>query len=94
MAVKAFLVTYDYKLFTTTDHLSRFARSLCQNFAQLQAQGHPKWREVELGLPELGQGWLYYPGTERALSRCIANLPKPKPVVQCNQQERILGLCK
>ena len=94
VAVKAFLVTYDYKLATTTDHMSRFARALCQNFPRLQAQGHPKWREVELGLPGLGQGWLYYPQTERALRNCLASIPKPKPVVQCTQQERILGLCK
>ncbi|HEX6704480.1 MAG TPA: TAXI family TRAP transporter solute-binding subunit [Albitalea sp.] len=94
VAVKAFLVTYDYKLATTTDHLSRFAQSLCQNFGTLQTQGHPKWREVELGLPALGRGWSYYPLTERALRNCIASRPKPKPVAQCNQQERILGLCK
>ncbi|HEV7914918.1 MAG TPA: TAXI family TRAP transporter solute-binding subunit [Albitalea sp.] len=94
VAVKAFLVTYDYKLASTADHLGRFARSLCQNFGKLQSQGHPKWREVDLGLPNLGQGWSYYPLTERALRSCVANMPKPKPVVQCTQQERILGLCK
>ena len=94
VAVKAFLVTYDYKLASTTDHLNRFARSLCQNFPRLRAEGHPKWREVEIGLPELGRGWLYYPQTERALRTCIANQPKAQPVRQCSQQERILGLCK
>ena len=97
VAVRAYLVTYDYKLSGTVDHLRRFAQSLCQNFAQLQTQGHPKWREVELRLPELGQGWLYYPTTERTLRNCIASLPKPKPVLPvraCAQQERILGLCK
>src|SRR5207237_10037571 len=94
VAVKAFLVTYDYKLASTTDHLGRFARALCQNFGLLQTQGHPKWREVELGMPSLGQGWVYYPQTERALGRCLATMPKPKPVVLCAQPERILGLCK
>jgi uncharacterized protein len=94
VAVKAFLVTYDYKLASTTDHMNRFARSLCQNFSRLRAEGHPKWREVEIGLPELGRGWLYYPQTERALRTCIANQPKVQPVRQCTQQERILGLCK
>jgi len=94
VAVKAFLVTYDYKLNTTRQHLAGFARSLCQNFATLQAQGHPKWREVALGLPELGRGWLYYPGTERALRNCLADQPRVRPVAQCTQQERILGLCK
>ncbi len=95
VAVKAFLVTYDYKLRGTTSHLNRFARSLCENFPRLQAVGHPKWREVALGLPELGQGWSYYPPTERALRNCMASQPGlPKPVAQCSQQERILGLCR
>jgi len=92
VAVKAFLVTYDYKLAVTGDHLARFARSLCQNFAQLQAQGHPKWREVQLGLPELGRGWSYYPLTERVLRNCALSQAQQK--ARCSQQERILGLCK
>jgi len=94
VAVRAYLVTYDYKVSGTVDHLGRFAQSLCQNFEQLQTQGHPKWREVELRLPELGQGWLYYATTERTLRSCIAKLPKAKPVRGCAQQEKILGLCK
>jgi len=94
VAVRAYLVTYNYKLPNTADHLGRFARSLCQNFGQLQTQGHPKWREVDLRLPELGQGWLYYGPTERTLRNCLAGLSKPKPMRACTQQERILGLCK
>src|SRR5688572_8731846 len=57
ISVGAFLVTYDYNLQTTVQYLQRFARSLCQNFETLQAKGHPKWREVELALPALNQGW-------------------------------------
>jgi TRAP transporter TAXI family solute receptor len=94
VAVRAYLVTYDYRLFDTSDHLARFARSLCQNFGQLQTQGHPKWREVELNLPDLGRGWSYYRPTERTLRNCIAKVAKPTPVRVCQQQERILGLCK
>jgi TRAP transporter TAXI family solute receptor len=94
VAVKAFLVTYDYKLHGTTSQLNRLARSLCANFGTLQSVGHPKWREVELGLPDLGQGWSYYPPTERALRACIAAQPKTKVAAQCTQQERILGLCR
>src|SRR4029079_18813204 len=44
-AVKPYLVTYDYNLQDTRVNLAKFARSLCQNFATLQAQGHPKWKE-------------------------------------------------
>ena len=54
LAVKAFLVTYyDYGLSSTVVQMRKIARSLCQNFALLQASGHAKWREVELALPEL-----------------------------------------
>lgn len=94
VAVKAFLVTYDYKVPVTADSLARFTQSLCQNMRQLQTTGHPKWREVQLGLPELGQGWRYYAPTERYLRSCTANGPAAKPVSSCTQQERVLGLCK
>jgi TRAP-type uncharacterized transport system substrate-binding protein len=93
VAVRAYLVTYDYRLADTAGHLARLAQSLCDRFGQLQAQGHPKWREVELRLPDLGQGWAYYGPTERALRSCIAKMPVPKPVRACSQQEKILGLC-
>jgi TRAP transporter TAXI family solute receptor len=93
-AVKAFLVTYDYKLAGSVDRLGRFARSLCENFPKLQAEGHPKWREVKLVLPELPRGWSYYPPMQRELKSCIAAIEsKPSPPV-CTQQAKILGLCK
>ncbi len=97
MAVKAYLVTYDFSLKATEDSLRRFARSLCQNFTVLQEKGHPKWREVELALPDLGRGWIYYPATTNELRSCIAARGKPKAVVpskSCSQQEQVLGLCK
>jgi uncharacterized protein len=97
VSVGAFLVTYDYNLQTTIDYLVRFARSLCQNFSALQAQGHPKWREVELALPELNSGWVYYPPTTSELRACIAGArgqaAKAKPVKACSAEERILGFC-
>jgi len=94
IAVKAFLVTYDYNLGSTVGRLGRFARSLCNNFERLQAQGHPKWREVKLELPELSRGWSYYPPMWREMKACIAQKTPPRPVKVCTQQERILGLCK
>lgn len=98
VAVKAFLVTYDFKVASTARQLGAFALALCQNFAQLQAQGHPKWREVDLRLPPLGRGWSYYAATERALRRCTAGqastAAKAPSAQTCTQQERILGLCK
>lgn len=93
MAVKAFLVTYDYNLAGTQVRLAQFARSLCINFDSLQSQGHPKWKEVSLDMPQLGQGWAYYPATSRELGRCSALRPPPKPVRNCTTEQKILGLC-
>lgn len=95
IAVGAFLVTYDYNLKGTVESMGKFARSLCQNFATLQAQGHPKWREVDLAQPTLPQGWTYYPVTSRELKACASRVPR-LPVrsnKKCSAEERILGLC-
>jgi TRAP transporter TAXI family solute receptor len=100
LAVKAFLVTYDFQLKDTESHLRKMARSLCQNFATLQEKGHPKWREVALALPDLGRGWFYYAPTSREFRSCHAGETKlvakvkSGPAKTCSQQERILGLCK
>jgi hypothetical protein len=85
-AVKAFLVTYDYKLAGSVERLGKFARSMCQNF--------PKWREVQLALPELPRGWAYYPPMQRELKTCIAEMQSKPPAPVCTQQAKILGLCK
>jgi TRAP-type uncharacterized transport system substrate-binding protein len=95
LAVKAYLVTYDYNLKDTQSHLAKLARSLCRNFVSLQSNGHPKWREVEVSLPALGRGWLYFAPTEKELRSCpTGKLPgiaaRPR---SCSQQERLLGLC-
>jgi hypothetical protein len=96
ISVGAFLVTYDFNLEGTVGNLTRFARSLCQNFSTLQALGHPKWREVSLTLPTLGPGWTYYPPTTREIRACLGKT-KPsapaKPARKCSAEERILGLC-
>jgi TRAP transporter TAXI family solute receptor len=94
LAVKAYLVTYDYALGTTVTKLREFARSLCQNFDTLQTSGHPKWREVDLTLPALGRGWAYYPPMAREIQNCAAGKRLALPSQTCSQQERILGLCK
>ena len=92
-------MTYDYGRSDTVRTLTRFARSLCQNFATLQAKGHPKWREVQLALPELKAGWSYYPPVQKELASCIARgpvragSPPRSPTKPCSQQERVLGLC-
>jgi uncharacterized protein len=91
MAVKAYLVTYDYNQSGTKSRLGLFARSLCDNFAQLQTAGHPKWKEVALSMPQLGQGWSYFGPTAQELSRCAQ---KVKAVKACTTEQKILGLCE
>ncbi|WP_114972325.1 TAXI family TRAP transporter solute-binding subunit [Rhodoferax ferrireducens] len=99
LAVKAFLVTYDFQVKDTAGHLRQMARSLCQNFSTLQEKGHPKWREVDLTLPDLGRGWFYYAPAAREIRSCTAGeslartQAKSRAVRACSQQERILGLC-
>ena len=100
IAVGAFLVTYDYNLQSTVDYLTKFARSLCQNFPALRDKGHPKWKEVALALPELNTGWTYYPPTAREIRACITGQPSRRTGSgtapsgrQCTREERILGLC-
>jgi hypothetical protein len=94
VSVGAFLVTYDYNLQNTVDHLVRFARSLCQNFSTLQAKGHPKWKDVDLSLPALNDGWTYYGPTAREIRSCLAAQKAPaRPAKACSAEEKILGLC-
>lgn len=95
VAVGAYLTTFNFGDDFTSGNLVRFARSLCQNFAVLQAKGHPKWREVSLKMPQLGAGWAYYQPTANAIRACVANVAAnpPKPARQCTAEEKILGLC-
>ena len=95
VAVGAFLTTFNFGDEYHAGYLVRFARSLCQNFATLQAKGHPKWREVSLSFPKLGAGWDYYQPTTNEIRTCVANAANApaKPVKQCSAEERILGLC-
>ncbi len=94
LAVKAYLVTYDYSRDATQTRLAQFAKSLCQNFDKLQTQGHPKWKEVSLTMPQLGQGWTYFGPTARELGRCGTAQAASKPAKACSTEQKILGLCQ
>ena len=96
ISVGAFLVTYDFNMGGTVNHLAKFAKSLCQNFPTLQEKGHPKWREVNLKLPDLPPGWTYYAPTTKEFRACSAKVKSrttAKPSKQCSAEERILGFC-
>lgn len=107
ISVGAFLVTYDFNTTGTTGYMSRFGRALCENFGRLRAEGHPKWREVNLTFPKLNEGWSYYGVTSRAINNCLAGKPEPvragkksaaprpeAPVRACTREDRLLGLCR
>ncbi len=95
VAVKAFLVTYDFNLPQTVQYLTRFAKSMCQNFPTLREKGHPKWKDVVLALPELGEGWSYYQPTSKQIRACSAGPVGKQPKFRgtCSQVEAVLGLC-
>jgi hypothetical protein len=94
VSVGAFLVTYDYNLETTVSTLVRFARSLCESFPALQEKGHPKWKDVDLSLPALNDGWTYYGPTTREIRNCLAAKNAPARAAKaCSAEEKILGLC-
>ena len=95
LAVKAYLVTYDFNYRQTVEDLVNLSRSLCRNFSVLQTEGHPKWREVDLTLPPLGRGWSYYRPMERVLRSCQpAAAPRPAPAAKgtCRRPNGFLRL--
>ncbi|KQR74252.1 C4-dicarboxylate ABC transporter substrate-binding protein [Burkholderia sp. Leaf177] len=102
LTVKAFLVTYDYNLRGTVGMMTQFADSLCTHFDELQANGHPKWKQVKLELPPLSRGWKYYPPIEKRLRACIkrtasagsaAPATPSAPKRACTDAEKVLMLC-
>ena len=100
LTVQALLVTYDFGTKDARRNLTRFSKSLCANFGNLQMQGHPKWKQVRMELPPLGPGWSYYQPTTKILRRCSAKpeviLPADSgaSVKHCDQQQKVLGLCR
>ncbi len=95
LAVKTMIVTYDYSVPQTREALGRFAKSLCDNFALLQAKGHPKWHDVSLKLTPLSPDWSYYPPTEAQIKGCstTASIGRPSGRRNCPFHDRVLGLC-
>ena len=84
LAVKAYLVTFDFSLKWTEDYSAAVRAIAVPEFPELTEKGHPKWREVDLVLPDLGRGWLYYPPSS---GNCAPAWP-PKPSRKPRRQER------
>src|SRR5437870_171939 len=96
-AVKALLVTYDFRTADIAEQLSRFAKSLCERIPVLRQKGHAKWNDVDFSLPSLGRNWVYYGPTEKVLRSCSdAHAPSllPRSTPECSQQKLMLGLCR
>lgn len=94
LAARIYLVAYGHRRGEDDAQLVRFARAWCQNLPRLKAEGHPKWREIELALPDLKPGWHYSKPAARELARCAGGVPAPLSADTCSQQERVLGLCE
>lgn len=91
ISVGAWLVANENAPKAVVDPVGKLAKSLCQNFAALQSDGHPKWKEVTLSLPELKPGVAYHSAAQRELKSCT---PKVKATKKCTGEERLLGLCR
>jgi len=70
LATMSFLVAPETSNAAAAERLDAFLRAMCKNVAKLRQQGHPKWREVQLGL-ELETGWPYLPAARDAFSPCL-----------------------
>ena len=72
VAVKAVLVSFDFRR-ADCDNVGRFARMVSDNRAWLVANGHPKWRSVDLDQPL--KGWEQYDCVRKHLGR-VAESPR------------------
>lgn len=57
VAVKAVLVSYDFRGINC-ENVGKFAKTLQDNLEWLRANGHPKWKSVDLNAPV--RGWEQY----------------------------------
>ena len=69
VAVKSVLVSFDYRRFDC-DSVGRFAQLLGSNMGWLMANGHVKWKSVQLGYPL--KGWEQYDCVRKYLGRPAA----------------------
>jgi TRAP transporter TAXI family solute receptor len=63
-AVKAVLVSYDFRG-VTCDYVGKFSKTLSDNLEWLRANGHPKWKSVDLNFPL--KGWEQYDCVKKVL---------------------------
>ena len=74
-AVKAVLVSFNFRR-ANCENVGRFAKHLSENIAWLQANGHPKWRSVDLTYPL--KGWEQYDCVAKYLAKPVTPSKKSK----------------
>ena len=73
IAVKAVLVSYDFRT-QTCANVGEFAKILYDNLDWLRANGHPKWKSVDLNVPV--KGWEQYDCVKRAIQSAKGSAPR------------------
>lgn len=73
-AVKAVLVSFDFRR-ANCDFVGQFAQILYDNLVWLRANGHSKWKSVDLNFPL--KGWDQYDCVKKYLAKRTQAPPKP-----------------
>jgi TRAP-type uncharacterized transport system substrate-binding protein len=74
-AVKAVLVSFNFRR-ANCENVGRLAKHLAENIEWLRANGHPKWRSVDLNYPL--KGWEQYDCVTKYLTKTVAPAKKNK----------------
>jgi TRAP-type uncharacterized transport system substrate-binding protein len=75
VAVKSVLISFDFRR-KDCDTVGRFAQLVADNLGWLVANGHPKWKAVDLTYPL--KGWEQYDCVQRYLGKRSVAAGKPK----------------
>ena len=74
VAVKAVLVSFNFRR-ANCEYVGKFAQILSENMDWLRANGHPKWKFVDLDFPL--KGWEQYDCVKKFLVKKPEATPKP-----------------
>ena len=89
VAVKAVLISFDFRR-ADCDNVGRFARLVADNRAWLVANGHPKWKSVDLDAAL--RGWEQYDCVRRHLGKAVTGArPRSSANPVMDAVKQILG---
>ncbi len=93
-AVKAYLISQRYTNPATRKSVRSLTQSLCRKLAELQQNGHPKWKQVSLTKAPLPGGWEYSEDAMEALNSSDCHVSTGSPAggqrPACTQAEILL----